>query len=420
MAVPMDPRHRGIAGSAHKAELMKLASMGEDNPDTPWVRCGLASLARGKQFLDEENGQCISDTVWDEWEALTAKAAEQDPRRNWREGEVEWYSPRGVKSLRYAKPPVFAWKALNGEEEDGAFVVANKRTLSLAQLEEIISHVVESKAEWDKRYSNTAVPKQTMHHHMRSWLEKAALQNNASTETIMRRTEHAIQIYKKKSNAVAVFDAILRNEIEEEFRMVQQHLKRRIHQLLTHHVDMLSNSTAMKERLLAERVNSLVHQDEWEDIIRELYKGNDVLVLIRRCLDKIASYAPARRRIGPISVPNPCAHPAMIKYTHFVNTCLAFQLETHAAYLRKYVQLFRALDTDDDGMLTEDQFVRITQIISPQISREMSHALLDIADVGGSGTVTFSDSVNVLHRQLKVWLHKAQHDSSFAKTLALL
>eukprot|EP01064_Diplonema_japonicum_P037346 TRINITY_DN8707_c0_g1_i1.p1 TRINITY_DN8707_c0_g1~~TRINITY_DN8707_c0_g1_i1.p1 ORF type:complete len:422 (+),score=99.09 TRINITY_DN8707_c0_g1_i1:1200-2465(+) len=411
---------QSYTGSRRSMELQKLAAIKNNfNPKTPWVTEGLQALSKGKEFLDEANGRCISEVMWKQWEDMTRVASDQDVRKHWKEKEKGWYSPRGVKLLR-CKRQSFTWQALGDAEEEGDWKVSRKRIFSASQLEVLVEKISESKAAFDRRYSNTAVPKQTMHHHMRTFLDKAALANNASTETVMRRTSAAIAEHKKKSNVVAVFDAILKNEIEEEFRMVQAHLKTRIDQMVRQHVADLSTNKLMQEKLLEERFHGYVHQEEWEDIIRALYNQDDALVLIRRCHVKIASYAPARKRVGPISVPNPSAHPALIKYADFVNVCLDFQLESHAAYLKRYVQLFRALDHDDDGLLNERQFVKATQVISPNITLEMSHTLLDMADVGGTGSVTFSDSVNVLHRQLSVWLEAAQHDTSFNKTLNLL
>ena len=48
-----------------------------------------------------------------------------------------------------------------------------------------------------------------------------------------------------------------------------------------------------------------------------------------------------------------------ILYSDFQKTILDFQLREHERFLQKFNQAFKAIDTNSDGVLSEDQFSQL-------------------------------------------------------------
>ena len=42
-------------------------------------------------------------------------------------------------------------------------------------------------------------------------------------------------------------------------------------------------------------------------------------------------------------------------------TVLVFQLTKHEEFLEGFLQLFRSVDTDDDGVINEEQFIELIE-----------------------------------------------------------
>lgn len=50
-----------------------------------------------------------------------------------------------------------------------------------------------------------------------------------------------------------------------------------------------------------------------------------------------------------------------LKFSLFLKTVLDFQLKEHEKFLSKFIQAFKRVDSDNDGILNEEQFVKLLQ-----------------------------------------------------------
>ncbi|KAJ9456531.1 hypothetical protein DIPPA_33780 [Diplonema papillatum] len=392
-------RHLSLA-----PEVNKMLDIGSSlQHETPFVRRALEVQSNGVDFVKELNGQSIAFATWEQWEKATTTATTRDERKTWSTGEGQYYSPRGVYTMRKSVEPL--WRALPTRQlHDSSWQVA--KSFPLPHLEELIEKVYESKARADIRYAHTSVPKQTLKQHMVQWIEKAAVSSGRTADTVLKQTFAAINRHKANSVKVSVFDAIINNEVDEGARMVHFHLEKRIEQVLKILVaQLVPGSQLVHERLFIQRRDGHLSQDEWEDIVRLLYNDEDARVVVLRCLDKIASYTPQRKRIGPVSVPNPDAHPGYIKYSDFVAICGAFQLEAQKKYLQPFVVLFQSVATGGEGTVGDTEFRSLIVTLKPQASRGLQDTLLDLVDTKNSGYVTFSDAVSCLGKLIREWLN---------------
>ena len=390
-------------------------------PSTAWVEEGLRALTHGRDCLAELNAQEIAGGTWGAWEAKTEAATTVDVRKNWPLGDTEWYSPRGNRPLKVGRTAL--WGALPSTKGPSSMQLGNKGhdTFTLPNLLELIEKVYSSKEEYDKRYLNAAVPKQTMDQHMQGWVEKASLSSGVDPSVVLAKVRRSIHEHKRSSSEVLVFQAIVNHEVGEEHRHVQSHLTGRLKQLVTRYVDLMKPATQqLRETFLQERLGGMVHQDEWWDVLRVLYNDSDADILKGRLHKVMMNYAPARRRVGPISVPNPDAFPGYVKYRDLSKVCQDFELEIHQRYLRRFVRLFRIFDGDSDGVLSADEFADMARVVKHDIQDALIRAYLDMADAANVQEITFTECVTCLHKELKKWLAQCPEEPEFSEVLKMI
>ena len=74
---------------------------------------------------------------------------------------------------------------------------------------------------------------------------------------------------------------------------------------------------------------------------------------------------------------------------------LDFQLKSHESYLKKFVELFRSVDLDTNGIIDESQLKEV--LAAMQISdEEVSNQILLRVDPFNHSIITFSDTVSAL------------------------
>ena len=86
-----------------------------------------------------------------------------------------------------------------------------------------------------------------------------------------------------------------------------------------------------------------------------------------------------------------------IKYFYFQKIILDFQLKSHENFLNNFIDRFRIVDSDQNGIVDEDEFRKlIKQIDSSQDMGIKIDYLLDILDPFSNNIITFSSIVTLL------------------------
>jgi Ca2+-binding EF-hand superfamily protein len=86
-----------------------------------------------------------------------------------------------------------------------------------------------------------------------------------------------------------------------------------------------------------------------------------------------------------------------IKYFYFQKIILDFQLKSHENFLNNFIDRFRIVDSDQNGIVDEDEFRKlIKQIDSSQDMGIKIDYLLDILDPFSNDIITFSSIVTLL------------------------
>eukprot|EP00935_MAST-01C_sp_MAST-1C-sp1_P000777 g777.t1 len=246
--------------------------------------------------------------------------------------------------------------------------------------------------------------------------------------------EHASAIIKAvnkcsaQDNDVAVFGKILRNEVDEEFRFVQQQLKQTVKELLRvylkgkHPMKRDSDIGDMLERRVQQTGGAEVQEEEWTDIVKYMYNHQDALSLVVMVKDlcrqraRQHQYASAaggagdgsgrRRKLkgaggsGPQSAGANRADTLSIPYPMFLKVLLDFQLHGHDRFLAPFRVLFRQVDADRNGVVNEHEFKLLLRKIDPSKSEDEMDTMLSKVDPYDNQHITFSECCPLLSSEL--------------------
>jgi Ca2+-binding EF-hand superfamily protein len=74
---------------------------------------------------------------------------------------------------------------------------------------------------------------------------------------------------------------------------------------------------------------------------------------------------------------------------------LDFQLSAHEVFLKAFLELFKQIDTDNNGVIDQDQFRDLVRSLNVGTNEADLTRLLDLVDPHGNGQTTFSECVTV-------------------------
>lgn len=290
---------------------------------------------------------------------------------------------------------------------------AYRKVLSLKQLKEVVEGIYTSKTKYDEKCRQGQLPRETMEQHMYTYLN----QKYGLREIILEWATaivQAVRRYAAEDNDVAVFGKILRNEVDEEFRFVQQHVRETVKELLRLQIKTKRPLGGVVEmnRVLQESMNGTVAEDEWKEIVKYMYNAADAALitsiihqyLYRQSLPKLQRHREEEIKLSPTAVYS------QLHYRDFVRLLLDFQLDGHERFLERYVGIFRRHDGDRNGIVNNVEFAAIVRELDSAKSEEAVEAMVRQIDPYGSQLITFSESITFLNDEL-LKLTYSQHDA---------
>jgi Ca2+-binding EF-hand superfamily protein len=223
-----------------------------------------------------------------------------------------------------------------------------------------------------------------MEQHLYSYMNKRFGLKNLIVENVCA-VLRALQTFSSKDNDIAVFQKILANEIDEEFRHVQQQIKDTVSDLLRIYLKGKNRlkSDEVVGSLLKDKMAGYLVEEEWSNIIKYMYNAEDSEMLTRITLDFISKNA--RDPENPD-----------VSYTDLTNVLLDFQLKGHDRFLLRFRELFQKFDTDKDGILNYSEFKTLVTRVNPTRDADVISNILKNADPSECGKVTYSDAVACL------------------------
>jgi hypothetical protein len=295
----------------------------------------------------------------------------------------------------------------------------------MKQLLELVESIYKSKVKFDEKCAEAHLPRETMEQHMYTFLNQKYGLKNLIIEhaTALLR---AVNKYSSSSSDVALFGKILRNEIDEEFRFVQAQLKQTVVELLRVYLKgthPLKTDKALSE-LVARKTRGFVVKEEWIDIIKYMYNRQDSLTRIVAIREAIKAHPEAppppgsdgqgqgkggkdSRRRGARSAmdADTVIAKGVIRFDRFMKIMLDFQLTEHERFCAPFRDVFRRMDTDNNGVLDEREFRDLVMTLAPTKPAKQLDELLAAIDPWENQHITFSECVTHLAPDIVALLH---------------
>lgn len=285
------------------------------------------------------------------------------------------------------------------------------KVLTLRQIKEVIDEIYVSKAKYDERCAENRMPRETMEQHMNDFLNKKyglkslVIDWGASIVASVKK-------YSGKDNDIAVFGRILRNECDEEFRLVQIQVKETVAELLKMSIKNkfpLKNSNDIND-LVQEKSNGYLVEEEWEEIIKYMYNEEDSSTLIDevwKVIKKTQRYnasPPSKMKVtreeAVLLREKEKVMKSRILYNDFLKVLLDFQLHGHERFLEKFLELFKMVDLDNNGIINESEFRDLVLNMDLGFTDEDIDRLLQIIDPYDNQQITFSEGVALFSTEL--------------------
>lgn len=300
---------------------------------------------------------------------------------------------------------------------------SNKKVLTLRQLLDMIDNIYTSKEKYDQRCAMHELPHETMEQHMYTYLNQRYGLREIIVEYATAIIE-GVKRYATEQNEVAVFAKILRNEVDEGFRTVQQQIRTTAPELLRFHLKEKhpGRSDQDIQTLVQQRMEAggELSEQEWTFIAEYMYAPEDAAFLKELVLQDIerqrSSAGGVSTAITPraaSAMPAAAAGPRNRKYSYhsFIRLLLDFQLDGHERFLAPFVRIFRRHDMDGDGVINRDElFAIIREVVRPSPSSDgmtwsdaqesESCRIFDRCVAETCELITFSEAVGVLGEEI--------------------
>ena len=312
--------------------------------------------------------------------------------------------------------------------------ISHPKILTIKMTKEIINEIYNSKAAYDKKCYDNKLPRETMEQHMYTYLNQKYGLKNLIIEWASSII-NAIKIYSSKDNEINLFGKILRNEQEEDSRLILTRLKTTISELLEYYLktkNPLKNQSEIK-RMLENIKEGSLNEEEWKGIIYYIYTQFDAENLENKIINYIyylknnesMNYNINEQNVSNISLCNYNIHSSSknkngrltreeifnlnklkdelsIPYKDFLKLVGEHQIKNREVYLNNFVLLFRKFDTDGDGILNEDEFIGLIKSI-PFLQNNIDDYIfkfLSIIDPFNNKRITFSECVSLFSMEI--------------------
>ena len=268
----------------------------------------------------------------------------------------------------------------------------NKRTLTLKSLLEMINEIYNSKFQRDKQLISSRLPKETLEQHMYSYFNKKYGLKNLIIE-YASAIINGIRKFSKENSEVCLFGKILRNELEEEEILIVSKLKTAISQFLTLYFQNkfpLKNKGDIDQMVNKAKLSNLT-EEQWTSIINYIFSSNENDLI--NLNEKIQNYI-VKNNIQDNS----------ISYQKFIQIVIEFQIRVRENYLKNFNDIFKQVDIDRNGILSDNEFVKLIEMLNiyqnqEEFENQMQNMMSQL-DPFQSKIFIYSDIINVLSKEM--------------------
>ena len=154
--------------------------------------------------------------------------------------------------------------------------IITPKILSIKMTKDIMNEIYNSKTIYDQKCYENKIPRETLEQHMYTYLNQKYGLKNLTIEWASSII-NAIKIYSNEDCDINLFGKILRNEQEEDSRLVIENLKSNISELLEYYLrskNPFKSKTDIK-KMLDNKKEGYLNEEEWKGIINYIYSPED-------------------------------------------------------------------------------------------------------------------------------------------------
>jgi Ca2+-binding EF-hand superfamily protein len=217
---------------------------------------------------------------------------------------------------------------------------------------------------------------------------------------------NGIKIFSSEDSEICLFGKILRNEIEEDARLIYSDIQKSILEYLKYSIKRKNHYISANEisSILKEKKNGSLTEEEWREVINYLYNEEHAKILEERISDIIQkkyfkSKLDTDRKLTreEIIQLSKLKEEYNIPFKDLVKIIHEFQIRQREKQLKNFVQLFKSVDKDNNGIINEEEFVNLLynmNIFGDQLKRKIVELLTQV-DPYNNKQITFSECVNL-------------------------
>ena len=331
----------------------------------------------------------------------------------------------------------------NNNNSQTTLNLSSPKILSIKNTKDIINEIYNSKTIYDKKCYENKIPRETMEQHMYTYLNHKYGLKSLIIEWAAAII-NAIKLYSNQDSDINLFGKILRNEQEEDSRFILTKIRNTISELFEFY---LKSKNPLKsqidiKKMLENKKNGILNEEEWKGIIYYIYSEEDAKNLENKMLffinklngksdinlntninnnnintENIINTTIGNNNINGNNYINTISsvksktkltreeifnlnknkEELNIPYKDFIRIICNHQIKSREKYLKNFVKLFRKVDNDCDGILSEEEFINLLKSIPYCQNKieEYSFKFLSIIDPFNNKKITFSECVSL-------------------------
>ena len=151
--------------------------------------------------------------------------------------------------------------------------------------------------------------------------------------------------------------------------------------------------------------NGLLFEEEWKGIIYYLYEENDAKLIEAKLIEEINSQMQikienhiskskvSRDEIASLSR---IQENKNILYKSFLKIILDFQIKSRVNFLKRFTYLFKSVDSDNNGIISENEFLTLLNTVSYQQKVDLepyTGKLLNTLDPYNNKQINYSECI---------------------------
>lgn len=179
-------------------------------------------------------------------------------------------------------------ETLNTNNNNNTDKLTNVKILTLKGLLDVINEIYSSKVVFDKKCTESNIPRETLEQHIYTFLNYKYGLKGLVIE-YAAAIVNSVKQYARENVDVSLFGKMLRNDLEEDYRLIYFKLKSTLFELLVYYLKTkfpYKSSTDINE-LAKTKIKGVLSQEEWNAIIYFLYDDSDAKAIEQSIL-KIA------------------------------------------------------------------------------------------------------------------------------------